>query len=74
LGADRQQTFRCLTAHGERAPKIQFNNVDGWFIRVEHGLYALADGGRIALVRWRAYLPAKSSDGITSVSLAVAAE
>jgi hypothetical protein len=35
------------------APKILLRNVYGWFVRVERGLYALSDGGRAALTRWR---------------------
>jgi hypothetical protein len=35
------------------APSILLRNVYGWFVRVERGLYALSDGGRRALVRWK---------------------
>jgi hypothetical protein len=34
------------------AAKILQHNVYGWFRRVERGVYALADAGRAALVRW----------------------
>jgi hypothetical protein len=34
------------------APKILLNNVYGWFVRVERGVYGLSDEGRAALVRW----------------------
>jgi hypothetical protein len=35
------------------APKILLRNVYGWFVRVERGLYALSDGGKAALMRWK---------------------
>ncbi len=34
------------------APKILLNNVYGWFVRVERGVYGLTEEGRAALVRW----------------------
>jgi hypothetical protein len=36
------------------APKILLRNVYGWFVRVERGLYALSEDGRVALGRWKA--------------------
>lgn len=39
-------------------PKILLRNVYGWFVRVERGIYTLSEGGKAALVRWKAYLPA----------------
>jgi hypothetical protein len=35
------------------APRILLRNVYGWFVRVERGLYALSDGGKAALMRWK---------------------
>ena len=35
------------------APKILLRNVYGWFVRVERGLYALSEDGRVALGRWK---------------------
>lgn len=39
------------------APKILQNDVYGWFVRIERGIYDLSDGGRKALVRWAEHLP-----------------
>ncbi len=65
MTAYRQQALICAAAlaQGPRrvrelkaavpdAPKILLNNVYGWFVRVERGVYALAEPGRAALVRW----------------------
>jgi len=41
------------------APKILLANVYGWFVRVERGVYALSDGGRAALLRWKAHVIAE---------------
>ena len=52
------------------APKILLDNVYGWFVRVERGVYALSEGGRAALVRWKAHLPEamapRSAGGVTT--------
>ena len=39
------------------APKILLDYVYDWFVRVERGVYALSDGGRAALVKWKAHIP-----------------
>jgi len=65
MTAYRQQALACaaLLANGPcrprdikaavpDAPKILLGNVYGWFARVEHGVYALTEDGRAALVRW----------------------
>jgi hypothetical protein len=65
MTAYRQQALACaaaLTAGPRRvrevkdavpdAPKILLRNVYGWFLRVERGVYALADAGKAALMRW----------------------
>jgi hypothetical protein len=56
------------------APKILLGNVYGWFVRVERGVYALSEGGRTALVRWKAHLPAQHSLGAASAPMALPAE
>lgn len=43
---------RDLTQAVSRAPKILLDNVYGWFVRVERGVYDLTDVGRAALQRW----------------------
>jgi hypothetical protein len=71
MTAYRQQALACAAAlaQGPRrprdlkaampdAPAILLRNVYGWFFRVERGVYALTDGGKAALVRWRVHLPA----------------
>jgi hypothetical protein len=40
------------------APKILLRNVDGWFVRVDRGIYTLSDSGKAALVRWGEQMPA----------------
>jgi hypothetical protein len=65
MTAYRQQALACaaaLTAGPRRvrdlkeavpdAPKILLHNVYGWFMRVERGVYALAEPGKAALLRW----------------------
>jgi hypothetical protein len=65
MTAYRQQALACAAAlvEGPRrvrevkaevpdAPKILLHNVYGWFTRVERGVYALAEPGRLALQRW----------------------
>jgi hypothetical protein len=43
---------RDLKAARPNAPKILRNNVYGWFVRVDRGVYDLTDAGRDALKRW----------------------
>lgn len=38
------------------APTILLSNIYGWFVRMERGAYALSDGGRVALIPWKAQL------------------
>jgi hypothetical protein len=70
MTAYRQQALACAAALAKEparprdlkpsipdAPKILLSNVYGWFARVERGVYALSEGGKAALVRWRAHLP-----------------
>src|SRR5262249_29475696 len=70
MTAYRQQALACAAAlaRGPSRPrdlkagmpdaaKILLSNVYGWFVRVERGVYALSDGGKAALVRWKAHLP-----------------
>ena len=70
MTAYRQQALACaaamakaparprdLKASAPDAPKILLNNVYGWFVRVERGVYALSEAGRAALVRWKTHLP-----------------
>ena len=65
MTAYRQQALACaaalslgprrvreLKAAVPEAPSILLRNVYGWFVRVERGIYALAEPGRAALVRW----------------------
>jgi hypothetical protein len=65
MTAYRQQALACAAALslGPRpvrevraavpeAPKILLRNVYGWFVRIERGIYGLAEPGRAALVRW----------------------
>jgi hypothetical protein len=73
MTAYRQQALACAAAlaEGPRRPrdlktgmpdaaKILLRNVYGWFVRTERGIYALSDGGRAALDRWKSHLPADS--------------
>jgi hypothetical protein len=70
MTAYRQQALACAAALAHSpasprnlkvrtpdAPKILQRNVYGWFVRIERGVYTLSDGGREALVRWKAHLP-----------------
>ena len=65
MTAYRQQALTCaaalasaprrprdLKANAPDAPKILQNNVYGWFVRVERGVYGLTDAGRAALKTW----------------------
>jgi hypothetical protein len=56
------------------APKILLGNVYGWFVRVERGIYALSDGGRAALVRWKAHIPLQTPRGAASAPTALPGE
>jgi len=73
MTAYRQQALACAAALAQSparprdlkvampdAAKILHRNVYGWFVRIERGVYALTDGGRAALVRWKAHLPSGS--------------
>ena len=75
MTAYRQQALACAAALARApgrprdlkagmpdAPKILLRNVYGWFTRVERGVYTLTAGGRDALVRWHAHVPASRSD------------
>jgi hypothetical protein len=46
------QRPRDLRAIAPDAAKILLDNVYGWFVRVERGIYALTDSGHVALLRW----------------------
>jgi hypothetical protein len=75
MTAYRQQALACAAAllAGPRrtremkqvspdAPKILLHNVYGWFVRVERGVYALAEPGKAALLRWpQEALPQRSA-------------
>lgn len=65
MTAYRQDALKCAMALAEgpkrprdltqavaRAPKILLDNVYGWFVRVDRGVYDLTDAGRDALQRW----------------------
>ncbi|GAA2821368.1 hypothetical protein EDC40_10382 [Aminobacter aminovorans] len=65
MTAYRQDALRCAAALVDgprrprdlsqavsRAPKILLDNVYGWFVRVDRGIYDLTDTGREALQRW----------------------
>ena len=56
------------------APKILLGNVYGWFVRVERGVYALSDGGKAALVRWKAHLPDAAAEVRAERAVAAPAE
>ncbi|MBB6465335.1 hypothetical protein HNQ96_001182 [Aminobacter lissarensis] len=43
---------RDLSQAVGRAPKILLDNVYGWFVRVDRGIYDLTEAGREALQRW----------------------
>ena len=70
MTAYRQQALACAAALAHTparprdlkssypdAPKILLSNVYGWFLRIERGVYSLSDGGKAALIRWKAHLP-----------------
>ena len=72
MTAYRQQALACAAAlqwgparprelkpNLPDAPKILRTNVYDWFVRVERGVYTLSNGGRAALVRWKAHIPAQ---------------
>jgi hypothetical protein len=76
MTAYRQQALQCAAALAlaparprdmkdaiPDAPKILLQNVYGWFVRVERGVYALSEAGRDALVTWKAHLPEHSAVG-----------
>ena len=50
--ADGPKRPRDLKALRPNAPKILLNNVYGWFVRLDRGVYDLTDTGREALKRW----------------------
>jgi hypothetical protein len=50
--ADGPRRPRDLKPLADKAPQILADDVYGWFVRVERGLYALTDAGRAALQRW----------------------
>lgn len=50
--ADGAKRPRDLAPTVSRAAKILLDNVYGWFVRVERGVYDLTDAGREALLRW----------------------
>ncbi len=65
MTAYRQDALKCAVALVDgpkrprdlsqavgRAPKILLDNVYGWFVRVDRGIYDLSDAGREALQRW----------------------
>ena len=71
MTAYRQQALACAAALAQAparprdlksggmpdASKILLGNVYGWFVRIERGVYTLSEGGRAALIRWKAHLP-----------------
>ena len=79
MTAYRQQALACaavlgrgparprdLKAAAPDAPKILQNNVYGWFVRVERGIYALTPAGEAALVTWKAHLPANDAQAVAA--------
>ena len=84
MTAYRQQALACAAALAQAparprdlkrcipdAPKILLNNVYGWFVRVERGVYTLSEGGKAALVRWSAHLPDASKTSSEEFAQAV---
>ena len=76
MTAYRQQALACAAALAAGplrvrevkqvspdAPKILLHNVYGWFVRVERGVYALAEPGKAALLRWP-----QAADGAPALS------
>ena len=69
MTAYRQQALACAAALSRAGAtarpqarhagcaKILLDNVYAWFVRVERGVYALSEGGKAALVQWKAHLP-----------------
>jgi hypothetical protein len=70
MTAYRQQALACAAALAEAplrprdlkatapdAQKILHRDVYGWFVKIERGVYGLSDGGKAALVTWKAHLP-----------------
>ncbi len=55
--ADAPARPRDLKPNVPDAPKILQRNVYGWFVKIERGVYGLSDGGKSALVQWKAHLP-----------------
>jgi hypothetical protein len=53
------------------APKILLGNVYGWFVRIERGVYTLSEGGRTALVRWKAHVPSQPPQDTASPQAAL---
>jgi hypothetical protein len=87
MTAYRQQALACAAALARSparprdlkatmpdAPKILLSNVYGWFVRVERGVYALSDGGRAALVRWKTHLPTRSPNAVGTCATTLAGE
>ena len=87
MTAYRQQALACAAAMANAparprdlkgsepdAPKILLNNVYGWFVRVERGVYALSEAGRAALVRWRTHLPDAAAEVRAEPAVALPAE
>ncbi len=83
MTAYRQQALACAAALARApgrprdlkptlpdAPKILLSNVYGWFVRVERGVYTLSEGGKAALVRWKAHLPPPPSSERTDSAAA----
>ena len=75
MTAYRQQALACAAALTQAparprdlkpkmpdAPKILLNNVYGWFVRVDRGIYTLSEAGKTALVQWKAHLPDQADD------------
>ena len=76
MTAYRQQALACAAAlaagparlrdlkqAAPDAPKILQRDVYGWFTRVERGVYGLSEGGKAALLRWKADLPEVKPEG-----------
>lgn len=70
MTAYRQQALACAAALALKparprdlrpgapdAGKILLDNVYGWFVRVERGVYALSEAGKAALIKWKSHLP-----------------
>jgi len=79
MTAYRQQALACAAAlaagparprdlkhAAPDAPKILQRDVYGWFTRVERGVYGLSEGGKAALLRWKADLPEVPREGIAA--------